>query len=87
MNKFLNKCKIPRNPPLWVQDRFVTDCKVKSSLFNNYFVNVATNLKRENNPDFYRSYLCNPSSNSIYLRSVEESEVFDRNFVLPISDS
>ena len=57
-----------------------------ANCFNNYFVNVASNLKREStpdsNPDFYRSYLRNPAPNSIYLRSVEESEVFDviKNF-------
>ena len=57
-----------------------------ANCFNNYFVNVAASLKRENtpdsNPDFYRSYLHNPSFNSIYLRPVEQSEVFDtiKNF-------
>ena len=57
-----------------------------ANCFNNYFINVAANIERENtldsNPDFYRSYLRNPPSDSIYLRTVEESEVFDtiKNF-------
>ena len=57
-----------------------------ANCFNNYFVNVASNLKRGNTPDsnsdFYRSYLRNPSVNSIHLRPVEQSEVFDtiKNF-------
>ena len=29
LNKFLNKCKIPRIPPLFVQDKFITNCKQK----------------------------------------------------------
>ena len=60
-----------------------------ANCFNNHFVNVATNLKRENtpdnNPDFYRTYLRNPSNNSIYLRPVEQSEVFDTVKNLKIS--
>ena len=37
MNKFLNKCKIPRIPPLLVEDKFITNCKEKASIFNNLF--------------------------------------------------
>ena len=33
LNKFLNKCKVPRIPPLLVQDKFVIDCKEKASLY------------------------------------------------------
>ena len=37
LNKFLNKCKIPRIPPLFVQDKFITNCKDKASIFNDFF--------------------------------------------------
>ena len=38
VNNLLDKCKIPRIPPLLVADKFVTICKEKATLFNNYFV-------------------------------------------------
>ena len=37
LNKFLNKCKVPKIPPLFVQGRYITDCKDKASIFNNFF--------------------------------------------------
>ena len=37
MNKFLNKCKIPKIPPLLVHDSYITNCKDKASIFNNFF--------------------------------------------------
>ena len=38
LNSVLNKCKIPRIPPLIVLDVIITDCKEKVELFNNYFL-------------------------------------------------
>ena len=38
VNNLLNKCKIPRIPPLLVGDKFVTCVKDKATLFNNFFV-------------------------------------------------
>ena len=38
VNNLLNKCKIPRIPPLLVANKFVTNCKEKATLFNNFFV-------------------------------------------------
>ena len=38
VNNLLNKCKIPRIPPLLISDKFVTSCKEKAILFNNFFV-------------------------------------------------
>ena len=38
VNNLLNKCKIPRIPPLLVADKFITNCKEKAILFNNFFV-------------------------------------------------
>ena len=37
LNKFLNKCKIPRIPPLLVQGKFITNCKERAMMFNNVF--------------------------------------------------
>ena len=38
VNNLLNKCKIPHIPPLLISDKFVTSCKEKATLFNNFFV-------------------------------------------------
>ena len=38
INNLINKCKIPRIPPLLVADKIVTDCKEKVKLFNDYFL-------------------------------------------------
>ena len=44
LNKFLNKCKIPRIPPLFVQDKFITNCKEKAVIFNTFFTSQCTPL-------------------------------------------
>ena len=38
LNKFLNKCKIPRIPPILVDDKYITNCKEKASIFNDFFL-------------------------------------------------
>ena len=38
VNNLLNKCKVPRIPPLLIADKFVISCKGKAVLFNNFFV-------------------------------------------------
>ena len=38
INNLLNKCKIPRIPPLLVAEKIITDCKEKVKLFNDYFL-------------------------------------------------
>ena len=42
INTFLNKCKVPRIPPLFENKCFVTDCKEKAAIFNNYFAKQCT---------------------------------------------
>ena len=37
VNNLLNKCKIPRIPPLLVAHKFITCIKEKAFLFNNFF--------------------------------------------------
>ena len=38
INNLLNKCKIPRIPPLLVEDIIITDVKEKVKLFNDFFL-------------------------------------------------
>ena len=38
VNKLLNKCKIPRIPPLLVANEFIINCRKKATLFDNFFV-------------------------------------------------
>ena len=42
LNSFLNKCKVPRIPPLLENNNFITDCKEKATLFNDYFAKQCT---------------------------------------------
>ena len=37
LNTFLNKCKLPRIPPLFFRNHFVIDCKEKAKIFNEFF--------------------------------------------------
>ena len=47
LNKLLNKCKVPRIPPLFVQGKFITNCKEKASLFNSFFTLQCTPMLNE----------------------------------------
>ena len=42
LNGFLNKCKVPRIPPLFEGGNFITDCKEKATKFNDYFAKQCT---------------------------------------------
>ena len=44
LSTFLNKCKLPRIPPLFTDGKYVTNCKEKATLFNNYFASQCTPL-------------------------------------------
>lgn len=44
MNGFLNKCKIPRIPPLLINNTYVTCCKEKAIIFNSFFAKQCTPL-------------------------------------------
>ena len=74
MNKFLNKCKIPRIPPLWKHDRFITDCKAKASLFNEHFCKQCTPFENDSElPEF--SYLTESRINTIDVTDDEILEI------------
>ena len=45
INTFLNKCKIPRIPPLLLDGELVTDCIEKARHFNQFFLNQCTPLE------------------------------------------
>ena len=47
LNKFLNKCKIPKIPPLFSQDKFIIDCRKKAILFNDYFSSQCTPFEND----------------------------------------
>ena len=42
LNKFLNKCKVPKIPPILVDNKYVTNCKEKASIFNDFFSSQCT---------------------------------------------
>ena len=42
MNRFLKKCKVPRVPPLFVSNIFITNCLEKATVFNSYFAEQCT---------------------------------------------
>ena len=45
LNFFLNNRKIPLIPPLFHENRFITDFKEKAELFNSFFSNQCSLLK------------------------------------------
>ena len=53
INNLLNKCKIPRIPPLLVANLIITDCKVKVKQFNDYFLVQCRPISNDSTlPDF-----------------------------------
>ena len=47
MNTFLNKCKVPRVPPLFENNKFITNCLENATIFNSYFSEQCTPLPTE----------------------------------------
>ena len=46
VTKLLNKCKVPKIPPIFINNQFIVNCKLKAAAFNNVFAaqcNVITN--------------------------------------------
>ena len=54
MNSFLNKCKAPKIPPLFYNNRFVVNCKEKANIFNSFFASQCTPIVNSSSlPDFF----------------------------------
>ena len=79
INTILHRRSKQKNSDIFlnVDGKLVTDQKVVSKLFNNYFVNVADNLaKKIPKPTTkYQDYLKNPNEHSIYLHETTPDEV------------
>ena len=37
INRVMNKCRVPKIPPLLVNNRFILDCRAKAKHFNDFF--------------------------------------------------
>ena len=79
INTILHRRTKQKNSDIFlnVDGKLVTDQKVVSKLFNDYFVNVADNLaKKIPKPTTkYQDYLKNPNEHSIYLHETTPDEV------------
>ena len=79
INTILHKKKKQNSSDIFlnVDGKLVTDQKIVSKLFNNYFVNVADSLSRKiPKPNTkYQDYLKNPNEHSIYLQETTTDEV------------
>ena len=73
LNSFLNKCKLPKIPPLFLNSSFVIICKEKASIFNNYFASQCTPFINSSTlPDF--SVL---TDNSLSSFDITDNEIKD----------
>ena len=70
----MNKCKIPRIPPLLVGDKFITTCKEKATLFNDYFLLQCKPIQNSSTLPVF-SYITN---------STLETVDFDRQSILTL---
>ena len=46
MLKFLNKCKVPRIPPILFNGKYVTNCIQKASIFNMEIAEAKSMMKK-----------------------------------------
>ena len=79
INTILHKKKKQKTSDIFlnVNGKLITDQKIVSKLFNNYFINVADNLaKKIPKPNTkYQDYLKNPNEHTIYLHETTPDEV------------
>ena len=47
LKNFLNKCKVPRIPPLFHNNEFISNCKQKAEIFNKYFSSQCTPFQND----------------------------------------
>ena len=58
INSLLNKCKIPRIPPLLVADEIIIDCKEKAKLFNDYFLDQCKPIINDSTLPIFTQITC-----------------------------
>jgi hypothetical protein len=79
INTILHRKSKQKNSDIYlnIDGKLVTDQKIVSKLFNNYFVNVADKLdKKIPKPNTkFQDYLKNPNEHSIYLQETTPDEV------------
>ena len=79
INSILHRKNKQKNSDIFLNanGKLVTDQKIVSKLFNNYFINVADNLaKKIPKPNTkFQDYLKNPNEHSIYLHETTPDEV------------
>ena len=74
VNKFLNKCKVPRIHPLLIQDKYITNCKDKAVLFNNYFTSQCSPIVNDSELPVM-NYRTNETISSFLITSEEITEI------------
>ena len=74
INKFLNKCKIPRIPPLFVNSNFVLNCKEKAKIFNDFFAAQCTPFVN-NSTLPHITYLTNSRLSTIEFTEIEIKDI------------
>ena len=66
IHKLMNKCKIPKIPPIIVNNKFIINCKEKASTFNKHFSNQCKlNINNSILPPF--NFLTNNSLDTISI--------------------
>ena len=75
INTFLNKCKIPRIPPLLVVGILISDCLKKAQLFNAYFLEQCTPLNNGS---------CLPHENIFLTQSKLNTEEINQEHIFQI---
>jgi len=57
LKTFYNENKILQIPPVWVDNKFVTDMRSKANIFNNFFAEQCTPLKNDSQLPLNQMYL------------------------------
>ena len=65
LNHFLNNIKIPLIPPLFHENKFVTDFKEKAKLFNTFFAKQCSLIKNSSKLPSHLHYLTDNSLSSV----------------------
>ena len=76
LKTFLNNKKIPCIPPLFHENKFVTDFKEKAELFNHFFVNQCSLLSNNSVLPTDLPQLTNKWLDSIHFPSSDTAKIF-----------